>query len=452
MCVVNDNLIIHGGLDIKDKPLKDMYSINIVKLINNQNPTWIQVNYDIGPLHSHLMVSNHNKLYFFGGDKLYRKGKGSKSRNNHLVVFDLKYCETQKDTEINKIKPRSGHNGCVINLKNTDYIFVFGGTGEYSYCDTFLINIQERINNNDNNEQKLDNNTQQKYNKMCQEYELKIKKILQENENLVSQLIQTNQALTTQHQSTMKSIKIEIKSLSQNNSLQSIKIAELETINNDYGDTIQSLSKRNNETQKQIKKYQNDIKLLKQNIDDLMRTNQEEATKSETIKNAYENKIQSLSKQINNQQKSEQKQDDNFNRKEELFRKYFLKTFDSMKSNKIYYNNLVDNDLNSIDTFILIENMDDINGYIKPKNKIHANLLLKRINKIKKDRNIFESKLDRINMSDYLDVFDLYGIYTLNEYNNKIKTINDLKNILNNNKDSELIFNSINNDNEGQLT
>ena len=48
--------------------------------------------------------------------------------------------------------------------------------------------------------------------------------------------------------------------------------------------------------------------------------------------------------------------------------------------------------------------------------------------------------------------FDSNGIYTLNEYNIKIKTINDLKNILNNNnKVSQLIFNLINNDNnEGQ--
>ena len=413
MCIVNDNLIIHGGLDVNDKTLKDMHSVSIVNLIKSQNPIWIQVNNDIGPLHSHLMVSNHDKLYCFGGDLLYLKGPESK--NNHLLVCDLKYnhyseaifggyggySKTQNNREIKQIVSRDGHNGCGIHLKNRDYIFIFGGCGQNYYNDTFLIYIQGRINNNDNNEQKLDN-IEQKYNKMCQEYELKIKKIQQENENIVSQLIKTNQTLTTEHQSTMKSMEIEIKS-------------------------------------------------LKQNINDLMTTNQEEATKSKTIKNAYENKIQSLSKQMNNEQKSERKQNDNlFRKKEESFRKYFFKKFDSIKSNKIYYNNLVENDINNFDVFILMESMDDINEYIKPKNKLHGSLILKRINKIKKDRNIFELKLDRINMSDYLDVFDLYGIYTLNEYNNKIKTINDLKNILNNNEASQLIFNSINNNNEGQ--
>ena len=74
MCIVNDNLIIHGGLNVNRKTLKDMYIISVVNLINNQNPIWIQVNNDIGPLNSHLMVSNHDKLYCFGGDRLCNKG------------------------------------------------------------------------------------------------------------------------------------------------------------------------------------------------------------------------------------------------------------------------------------------------------------------------------------------------------------------------------------------
>ena len=54
-----------------------------------------------------------------------------------------------------------------------------------------------------------------------------------------------------------------------------------------------------------------------------------------------------------------------------------------------------------------------------------------------------------INMVDYLDNFDSNGIYTLKEYNNKIKNINDLKIIFNDHQLCLTIFNSMNSNNNG---
>ena len=203
----------------------------------------------------------------------------------------------------------------------------------------------------------------------------------------------------------------------------------------------ESLILQNNELKIQNKKYKNDIKLLKQSNNHYMELNQK-------MKIEYENKIQSLSKQNNNQQKSEQKINNEWSDNNEPFKEFFLKIFKKIKSNEIYYKKLIENEINNIDSFILIESIDDINEYIKPKNKIHANLILKSINKIRDDRHTFEQKLKTLNMSNYLDTFDSNGIFTLNEYNNNIKTINDLKNIINDNKACNAIFNSINNDNE----
>ena len=147
---------------------------------------------------------------------------------------------------------------------------------------------------------------------------------------------------------------------------------------------------------------------------------------------------------------SEQKSNYILTKKRESFKEYFLNEFGDIKSKMKYYYNLVSNEITSIDSLILIANMDDINEYIKPINKMHTNLLLKKIKQIKKGRNKFEQILVTINMFDYLDNFDSNGIYTFKQYNNKIKNINDLKKITNNKKGCLTIFNSMMYINEGQ--
>ena len=374
MCIVNNNLIIHGGKDIYLNSSNDMHKININDIINNKSPKWIEIDNSIPSLSGHLILVNDGKLYCFGGET---KIKLDRVRNSNLLIYNDNDFNTKIVHEIAEIYPRSTHNGCIIYLNDCEYIFVFGGWGNAHFDETFLISTQE---NNIN-----------------------VVNLMELNEDTKTEMNdddQTNNDLITN-----------------------------ETNNNGDDNKIKALLK-------QINELQNEIIQLKVSNNHLKKMNG-------YVKNENENKVQSLSNQVNN---DEQKMDNELTKKEELFKDYFFKTFDNMKSNKIYYNNLIENDVNDFNIFIIIENMDDINEYIKPKNKLHANLILKKIKQIKNDRNNFESKLKMINMFDYLDNFDSNGIYTLKEYNNKITNINDLKSIIKNNKACNIIFNSINND------
>ena len=46
-------------------------------------------------------------------------------------------------------------------------------------------------------------------------------------------------------------------------------------------------------------------------------------------------------------------------------------------------------------------------------------------------------------MYHFMNVFDMYGIYTLNEYNNTINDINDLRKMIKNNKTCQYVFNKM---------
>ena len=439
MCIVNSKLIVYGGLDVDDVHVNDTYSINVDNIINNNRPTWITVNTNIPPLCAHLLLFNQDKLYCFGGENQNRR---KHTENNDLLIYDT---NTKNAHQIKEVKPRSGHNGCVIHWNNMDCIFVFGGAKSQNWLnDTFLICIQENdipiTNGMELNDMKT---IEIKYNNEINE----LKKQITASNEICNDLVKVNDETKQQ----IKKYQNEIKILNQNNNHFMTKITDLQSIKSKYENKIQSLSEQISNEQKseqQIKNYQNEIKLLKENNSASIKLNKQylsKISKLEAIKSEYENKIQLLSKQINNtDQKSEQKMDNESIKKDESFKDYFLKTFNNIKSNKIYYDNLIENELNSIESLILIENVGDINEYIKPKNKIHANLLLKKIKQIKIDRNNFEEKLKIINMYHYLNVFDEYGIYTLNEYYIKIKTINDLKSITKDDALSSLIFDSFN--------
>ena len=357
MCIVNNNLIINGGLDINDKQLNDMYSISINNIINNNSPEWIKINNNIPPLFGHLMLFNEHKLYFFGGKN---KSNGHYISNHGLLIYDDNNFNTTAICKTDGANRRCSHNGCIIHLNGKDYIFIFGGFNERrTFHEAILIYIQQSTSNDTNKAQ--------------------------------------SNIMTPKCNDDVKTIEM---------------------------------------------KYKNEINELKTEINRL----------NQRIQNEYETKIRFLLERINNEHKrSELKTSDELNKKEVAFKQYFANTFKHIKSNKIYYNNLIKNEITGIDSLILMDGISDINEYIKPKNKIHANLFLKRINQIKNDRNEFEEILKMINMFGYLDNFDEHGIYTLKEYNDKIININDLKWIIKNNKACITIYNSINNEyNEGQ--
>ena len=480
MCIVNNKLIVYGGLDVKDKHINDMHSINVDDIINDNSPEWIKINDRISPLYGHLMVGNQDKLYCFGGcGQMF----GKRLRNNDLLIYDGNDFNAKTSHKMKTIEQRSSHNGCIIHLNGKDYIFIFGGyQGNYSFNDSFLIYIQDsnvdkiykmkpnmveqkdademetmilKYNNEINKLKKeinLSNETcndlielnEQQSSKIAtfegikNEYEVKIESL----SNKINHLVRVNgkeQQITKKYENEINLLKEKNIYLRKMNEEQLTKITILEGIQNENENKIQSLS---NDLERLTNETKDQIKLLKQNNDDLTKMNQQQSikiTKLEAIKTKYESKI-------NNEQKLDQKLDNGLTKKQQSFKEYFFSTFDNMKSNKIYYHNLIENDINDFDFFIVIENMDDINEYIKPKNKLHASVILKKIKQIKIDRDNFETKLRTLNMYHYLNLFDSNGIYTLNEYNIKIKSINDIKKIINdNNQSCSLIFNTFKN-------
>ena len=128
------------------------------------------------------------------------------------------------------------------------------------------------------------------------------------------------------------------------------------------------------------------------------------------------------------------------NLKEDIkFKEFFFEKFDSFRRSKIiYYKNICKNDCDSIDLLINLTKEDLIDN-IKLK-KMHLNLLINLINKIKIERNKFILFLEKFNMLFYLKMFDKKGIYYFEYFYKNIKNIQNLNKIIKNNKDCEIIF------------
>ena len=67
MCILNDYLIIYGGMDVNDNILNDCYYINIKNTINNNDNNsilnkWINIDLGLNSLSSHLMLNHSNKF------------------------------------------------------------------------------------------------------------------------------------------------------------------------------------------------------------------------------------------------------------------------------------------------------------------------------------------------------------------------------------------------------
>ena len=308
MCISNNKLIIHGGLNVNDKTQSDMYWIDINSIINNESPIWIKIDNNIGPLYGHLILSKDNAIYCFGGNTQFKDFL----QNNSLVVWYQKY-NKKAISKIKRIKRRSNHDGCIIYLGNKHYIFVFGGvTSQTQFNDAFLIDI-DCYDTDDNFYDTIPSNT-----------------IHLKQNNHIEMLQKTNDA-------------------------------NMDSIQN-YMNTMETM-----QTQ-----YKDVVSLLKPNsIDD-------------------EKLGTTLNDDVNT---------------EDVFKEYFMKEFRNIKSNMKYYDNLVENELNSIDAFILLENIDDINEYIKPKNKIHGILILNKINEIRQDRKKLKYKLKKDKYVSFYECF-----------------------------------------------
>ena len=116
-----------------------------------------------------------------------------------------------------------------------------------------------------------------------------------------------------------------------------------------------------------------------------------------------------------------------------------MNTFKFKKSTAKYYDKLVENELNDIDTLILME-LDDLNEYNISHNKLHKKRFIKIVNDIKIERNIFIQNIKDINKGHLIELFDNKGIYTMNEYRKHCKTVNDINRIVNDLSDSKELF------------
>lgn len=168
MAISNKKLVIQGGLDDDDNALNDMYIININDIINDEkNKTWIKINTINHKVYSHLFLSfKQTKILCFGGYPY----------NNNLFIYqDIKKSNKQT-VQIKNIKPRREHNGCLVTVNDTIYMFVMGGYNGFYFDDCYLVYLDK--NNNDINENKEDeskDNNNDVINKLQNEL-IKIKK------------------------------------------------------------------------------------------------------------------------------------------------------------------------------------------------------------------------------------------------------------------------------------
>ena len=62
MILCNNNIIINGGYDVKDKSLNDTYFISVKDVTNNNKPKWIKIDCNMDPLSNHLFLTYNNKF------------------------------------------------------------------------------------------------------------------------------------------------------------------------------------------------------------------------------------------------------------------------------------------------------------------------------------------------------------------------------------------------------
>ena len=111
--------------------------------------------------------------------------------------------------------------------------------------------------------------------------------------------------------------------------------------------------------------------------------------------------------------------------KDKAFKIYYNELFDGVLLQ--YYDNIVYNRVNDIDTLILLDNTDDLNQYNIITNKFHQIKFVDIVKQIKIERHKWIKCLKKINLYyAFINVFDKHGIYTINEFKKRFKNVDEL--------------------------
>ena len=141
MTIINDKIIIYGGLDKHEQALNDLYTINVSDIINNNKPLWIKLDINMPYLYAHNMLSFNNKLIIIGGkDKLGKQG----ILNDKLIIFNDNDLTKYKTCKINKKYQRYQQQSCIITINNIKCIFLVSGVNaDINECnDSIIIYIE----------------------------------------------------------------------------------------------------------------------------------------------------------------------------------------------------------------------------------------------------------------------------------------------------------------------
>ena len=178
MCIINNKLIIHGGLDVNNIPLNDIHSISLNdNILNDNKPStvhWNTIHANMDPVFSHLMVpisDISHSFIVFGGRKKYKITEYNRelilykhypSNGDtfirayfrqlysdilipdlvlHLIIQYFGMLDQKYSYKCTPINSRGGHNGCILYSNNNRYLFIFGGWLHNALNDCYLIHI-----------------------------------------------------------------------------------------------------------------------------------------------------------------------------------------------------------------------------------------------------------------------------------------------------------------------
>ena len=146
MCLYNNNIIIHGGLDKNRDSLSDTILINCNNLLNNN----IIIKHkniltNIGKLYYINAFIYNNMFIHFGGEipdpnrfeyYSFRYILINKMDNNLIEIKNKQTC-----FNIKKYKGRHENGSCLLNINGNCYIFFFGGQRFGRLDDYGFINV-----------------------------------------------------------------------------------------------------------------------------------------------------------------------------------------------------------------------------------------------------------------------------------------------------------------------
>lgn len=142
--IYNNYLYIHGGRDINQGKMSDIYKLDLIKLSTKDEQSWEKV---ITKGNNPMKISHHrgcvigNKLYTFGGiininDSI-----------NTMYILDLDILVWDiKLFHIEEVPKLVEHSMSYANIDNKDYLIVFGGQSENNYInDVYYYDIHDSV-------------------------------------------------------------------------------------------------------------------------------------------------------------------------------------------------------------------------------------------------------------------------------------------------------------------